>query len=102
MVFSNVGFIIAIFYGIFIYLHLIREPEIIEACVFSVGLGFWTIGILLFTENISFKISFGFLNALIILFIFLIIERLKLSDLQILNSKFQTIEIDIIFVRKKF
>ena len=74
MFFSITGLIIVVIFGLLIYFWLIKDSEIIESIVFSVGFGLGILGVLLFIENICFKISFGFSNALTILIIFLIID----------------------------
>ncbi len=87
MLFSITGLIIVVLFGLLIYFWLIKESEIIESIVFSVGFGLGILGVLLFIENICFKISFGFSNALIILIIFLIVDILIIINIRHLLLK---------------
>ena len=89
MFFSITGLITVILFGLFVYLLVIKESEIIDGVVFSTGLGLGIVGILLFIENTYFKIPFGFSNALIVTIVFLLADILLILKKWSVLSKFK-------------
>ena len=88
MFFSIAGLIIVILFGLFVYLLMIKESEIIDGVVFSTGLGLGLVGVLLFIENTYFRIPFGFSNALILMIVFLLADIFLILKKWSVLSKF--------------